>query len=463
MRVTFQSINRNTQSVIQGRYADLARLQQRMATGNQLTRPSDGAIETANVLRFRTQAAQLEQYETNINDGLAWLGFTDINMTSMGSILDRIKELAIQGNTDTLSPTERAYIVNEVEQLTLQMVSIVNQRYKGDFIFSGAAIDSPPVILRESQTTQVARAQNEMAFFNAIDPITGDPLLSAQIRFPNGRDATRIIPGSMEITAGGQKMQEGIDFSVDYMSGRITLLDLNNQYAGNPNAGMVNPAFDTTLPPSNNSEFIADPSGNGKIIRNPNYDSNLLNPNPKFVQSTIPHPMAERSHFNPAGGYDGSFAMRFNYLDSSVNRYNETIDHNSRILRKIESGVSLPINATIEDFGGIDGLFGALIGIGQGLLQGNQSGVNSAKADLENVRQMILSTQATIGATVNRFDSTLERNELHQVEIARLRSSLEDACLATTVADFAVLQTVFQAALQSTARIMQMSLADFIR
>jgi flagellin-like hook-associated protein FlgL len=44
-----------------------------------------------------------------------------------------------------------------------------------------------------------------------------------------------------------------------------------------------------------------------------------------------------------------------------------------------------------------------------------------------------------------------------------LQSNLEDADYANVVTQYAVKQTVFNAALNSTARIMQLSLMDYIR
>jgi len=64
---------------------------------------------------------------------------------------------------------------------------------------------------------------------------------------------------------------------------------------------------------------------------------------------------------------------------------------------------------------------------------------------------------------INRFDTTLERNEFQILEVNRLRSDIEEADYATAITQFAVKQTVFNAALNSTARIMQMSLIDYIR
>jgi flagellar hook-associated protein 3 FlgL len=75
----------------------------------------------------------------------------------------------------------------------------------------------------------------------------------------------------------------------------------------------------------------------------------------------------------------------------------------------------------------------------------------------------ILSAQSVNGSLVNRVETTLERNEMRQVEVTRLQSSYEDADLAKVITDYSVLYTVFQAALASTARIMQTSLADYLR
>jgi len=441
-RITFNSINRHTQSVIQGRFSELAALQQKMATGKQISRPSEGAIETANILKLRTQNAQLKQYETNIYDGLAWMQITDTTMTSMNSIVHRARELAIQGNSDTMSPTERRFIVSEIEQLTLQMASLLNTRYKGDYIFSGSETNHPAIVLKESLTTESARRTNQMGYLWS----TGADTL--QIKHPNGSNVTdpsrgdynvrRVIPGSLEIFIGGDAMREGIHYSVDYMTGVITILDEGDEFFPNQ---IPNPNFDNTLP------IDAD--------------------NPEYIDLP-PHPMRGTNFFDPnrmPTPYLPGFDIRFNYLEEPADPHRGVINTDSRIIRQIEEGISIPINTTINDLA-IDrnnDIFSSLIRLSDGLISGERDMVLRAIDNMDLTMNRILSAQATNGSVINRFDRTLERNEIQQTEVTRLQSNLEDADYATIVANYAVLQTVFNAALNSTARIMQTSLMDYIR
>ena len=53
--------------------------------------------------------------------------------------------------------------------------------------------------------------------------------------------------------------------------------------------------------------------------------------------------------------------------------------------------------------------------------------------------------------------------ELTKEDATKQKSNLEDADIAKAASDLALLQTAYQATLQSTAKIIQPSLLDFIR
>jgi len=427
IRTTFQTINRHTQSVIQTRYTDLAKLQQKMSTGKALTRPSDGPVETANSIKLKTQNVQLRQYETNIYDGLAWMEVTDTSLMSMNTVIERVRELAIQGDNDTLSPTERRYINDEIEQLTRQMVSLINTRYKGDYIFSGSQVNNPAVLLKEMKSGQQDKIDYGMAFFDGSGKNVGD---TVNLMDPNSRQAGgtstrigKIIPGSLEIIVNGEKMVENVDYTVDYMSGEITLADVDGKYY-------------------------------------PNIDPNTSLPYP-------PHPMAQ--DWSPTAiGYPSGIEIRVDYMDRVKDYYGNPIDTDSDIFRQIEEGTAIAINTTIDSLAvnGRTNIFTSLVKLGQALIRNdlnNHIDINAAIKELDASVDKILAAQSTNGSIINRFETTLERNENQQTEVTRLESQLEDADYAEIITNYMVLQTVFNAALNSTARIMQTSLADYLR
>jgi len=417
IRTTFQSTSRHTQKVIRDKFAELSDLQQKMATGKQITRPSDAPIDTANVLKLKTQNSQLRQYEKNIQDGLAWMQITDATMVSMNSIIQRARELAIQGDTDTLSPTQRKYIAEEIEQLTRQAASLMNTRYKGDYLFSGANTDRPAIVMRESLSGPNDKLADRMCYFDATSSpiqIMDNLTIPDGITIPGGSSKElpvgKIIPGSLEISVGGVKMEEHVDYRVDYIKGEITLLGVGDKYPAITDHPMYKDFSRTT----------------------PDYDA---------------------------------LEIKFTYMDSDKDRNWDDINTEGRIYRIIEENISVAVNTTINDMAidrDID-IFTSLIKLGEGLTYGNRIQINEAIGWLDRSADKILTAQSTNGSLVNRFDLTLERNEIRQVEVTRLQSNLEDADYANVVTQYAVKQTVFNTALSSTARIIQSSLMNYLR
>jgi flagellar hook-associated protein 3 FlgL len=132
--------------VINDRYGDLANLQNQLSTGKRLQRPSDDPIDVANTLKLQTKSKELTQFKKNINDSLGFMGVAETAMESMNTLLQRVRELAIQAASDTMSASERAYINQETSQLFRQCISLVNTQYKGDYIFKRCQTKIPPYL-----------------------------------------------------------------------------------------------------------------------------------------------------------------------------------------------------------------------------------------------------------------------------------------------------------------------------
>ncbi len=150
MRITVQELNRQMLHVINDRNYDMSKLQEQIATGKRLLRPSDDPVDVANTLKLETKLKEFTQFKKNINDGISYMNVTSTSLDSMNTLMQRARELAVQGSSDTLSATERAYINKEASQLFRQLIALTNTEFKGDYIFSGTHTKTPPYQIDQS-------------------------------------------------------------------------------------------------------------------------------------------------------------------------------------------------------------------------------------------------------------------------------------------------------------------------
>jgi len=158
-------VNRNVQQNLSKRYGEMFNLQEQLATGKRLRKPSDDPIDVSNTLKLRTKQTQLKQYKRNIEDGLAIMGVASSAMNSMNEILHRMRELAVQAANDTNTTADRQYIQQEVDQLSRQMLSVVNTQFKGDYLFNGTQSKVPPYEIKASVAELTNYLQSTMATY----------------------------------------------------------------------------------------------------------------------------------------------------------------------------------------------------------------------------------------------------------------------------------------------------------
>jgi flagellar hook-associated protein 3 FlgL len=172
----------------------------------------------------------------------------------------------------------------------------------------------------------------------------------------------------------------------------------------------------------------------------------------------------------PNGYYDYTdpdrFEITFDYVGKPEDIYGEPVVNTGEVLREIEDGIVMPVNIAGDELltdpaTGYNALH-TMIEFNQNLLQGDSRRIETSIEKIDVVSRRMLAAQTKNGARVNRFETTLERNEMKLTETTRLQSELEDAELAETISDFSLLETVYNAALKSAARSLQPSLANFL-
>ncbi len=405
-RVSTRSVTQHMQELLANKYSQLTNIQEQLSTGKRLNRPSDSPVDVANDLKLRSTSAILSQNSKNISDGLNFMNVSDTAMTSMDTIIQRMRELAIQGSSDTVSANDRISIQQETQQLFKQLVALTNSNYKGDYIFGGTQSKIQPYPIETSATDTPADYQKlHMAYFNGATLGVGQP---AQIRNSFDNTAmTNIIPGSLKIANGATTYVEGKDFTMDYVNGIIT---------------------------PTNAALAVDISDGGTFA-GPNYKM-------------------------------GAFSITFERVGQGKDVYGTTVANTGNVLREIEPGIVMPVNITgseltVNPSTGID-MMSSLIKFNQNLLQNNRQGISSAITDIDSVMQTLLTAQSKNGARVNRFTATQDRNDSQTTETDSLESNLEDVDMADAISKFSLTENVYNAALKAASKTIQPSLTDYL-
>lgn len=145
MRISTSQLFQQSLSSMLNQQAELSRANQQMATGKRLLSPSDDPAATARVLGYTEMVYTAEQYKANSQAAQTALSTEETALDQAINLTQRVRELTIQANNDTLSSTERIMIAQEVRLRLDEALSIANLKdASGDFLFSGYQSTTQP-------------------------------------------------------------------------------------------------------------------------------------------------------------------------------------------------------------------------------------------------------------------------------------------------------------------------------
>jgi flagellar hook-associated protein 3 FlgL len=122
-----------------------AQLEERIATGKKVTKPSDDPVAFSAVSILKARQARLEQYDKTAQGLTQRLSTEDSVLTQVTNILTRVKELTVQASNDTYSTADRKAIAAEVTSLNSELVALANTKTgDGSYLFSGYLANQQP-------------------------------------------------------------------------------------------------------------------------------------------------------------------------------------------------------------------------------------------------------------------------------------------------------------------------------
>jgi flagellin len=118
----------------------LAHSLERLSTGLRINHGSDDVAGIAVSEKMRTQIRGTAVASRNANDGIAMLQIAEGSLNEMTGILQRMRELAVQGANGTYGTTERGYLDREFQSLLSEVDRMaLGSQYNGITLLDGGS------------------------------------------------------------------------------------------------------------------------------------------------------------------------------------------------------------------------------------------------------------------------------------------------------------------------------------
>src|SRR5215470_5976247 len=154
----------------------LSKSMERLSSGYRINKAADDAAGLAISEKLQTQVGGLEQAQRNAQDAVSLVQTAEGSMSEVQSMLQRVRDLAVQYNNGTLSSSDKAAITNEVAQLCDEIARISAQtKFNGISLLTGSAAlnfqvgaDDGETVTLASIDTAIGNVSTARATFGAV-------------------------------------------------------------------------------------------------------------------------------------------------------------------------------------------------------------------------------------------------------------------------------------------------------
>ena len=149
MRVTQGMIATNSLRHLSQSYSNMGKYQDQLATGKKINRPSDDPVVAIKGMYYRSNLTEVEQYKRNLNEAYQWMESSEAGIDHATQVMQRVRELVLQGQNGSNSPSDLKAIGVEIGQLKEDIANVANTQVAGRYIFNGTKTDSAPVTVTD--------------------------------------------------------------------------------------------------------------------------------------------------------------------------------------------------------------------------------------------------------------------------------------------------------------------------
>lgn len=150
MRITEGMTARTVLADLGANKARLTKTQREISSGERITKPSDDPFGTGRTLQLSAELEGFKQYKENVSDGNGWVTATETALSQISEVVQRARELLVQGGNDSNGQVAREGIAAEIEALTEAVKQEADVTYDDRYIFAGTETATRPYELGEN-------------------------------------------------------------------------------------------------------------------------------------------------------------------------------------------------------------------------------------------------------------------------------------------------------------------------
>ena len=502
MRVTHMMQFLQAQSTIQQQQARLLRAQEEVSSGKKVLQPSDNPVDTRRILDLRRDLAAATQLQRHREGMTAALGATENAMQGIETALMRAKELALNGANGTVNADDRKVMADEADQLFQQVVQLGNTDLDGRFLFAGRASTQPPftatgTFTGDSRATQLGidtqqRLETDVVGSEflasdlrpALDPTTplsslhrgqGVALGSIQLTDRAGNTATIDLSAATTVddvlTTISNATGVNVTAAINAAGDGIAITDDNATPAQNltiTEVGSGTVARGLGIAADRPGAIVGSPLRPAVTASTPLstlYDGDGVS----LSTLHMAHGTTEVDVDLSAAQTVGDVLDAMNLADPNVNA---TINSNGTALEVGSNSAAEVVIVSDADGGnsaaqlGIQGghdILKTLQLLKKALVQNDPAALSRLTTHLDAGLEQLQALRGEVGVRMQRLEMVDDTQADLQITMTTALSQMEDADPVEAALHLSQHSSALQAALASTARLLQPTLLDFLR
>ncbi|HYE69467.1 MAG TPA: flagellin [Anaerovoracaceae bacterium] len=426
MRINHNIAALNTYRQLSANTSNTSKSLEKLSSGLKINRAGDDAAGLAISEKMRSQIRGLDTASRNANDGISLIQTAEGALSETHSILQRMRELAVQSSNDTNTTDDRAEMQKEIDQLTQEI----------DRISSSTEFNTKKLLNGEAGVKITASTTNAINITGDGDTVSGTYTATAMTLATNTTQSSSASLGSAgaALASNSNLTINGTTFAFTTANTAQNVLDTIN--ANSATLGVtasLNGAFNLVLTSSTvgtSSATAMTASGTGALA---------LSAETAGVDATVTGIAGSYSASGNSVEFTSGAAKGLSFTVAGTAATTFTVNTNNSLQMQIGANAGQGMSISISD------MSATALGV-KSVSVTSQVNASTALTTIDGAIKTVSSERAKLGGYQNRLEHTINNLGTTSENLSASESRIRDVDMAKEMMEFTKNNILSQAA-----------------